>query len=365
MDCLLSKNLYELQECIKIILENENVRSALIFIADGLNVQKEVLDPILQGIHIPVIGGIFPQIVFKSQLYDNACMIVPLDFEIKAKVINLSEGQTIISEVFKSWYDEYSAKNNLFVFVDAFSQNKNALISTLFNTAGISLKYLGGGAGSLSFLQKPCVLDNTGLYENSAVLGLFDAVLSIGVAHGWTAISEPLKITEAIGNKLISIDWEPAFDVYKQYVETHSGQRFTENNFFDIAKSYPFGMLKLDAEMVVRDPLQYSGTDLLIVDSIPQGEYIMILHGNINSLLAGAFSAKEQARNHSQAFTFFIDCISRVMYMADNFNLEINNIAGDNDAWGILTIGEIANSGESFLEIYNKTCVVAKWSKMM
>ena len=54
-----------------------------------------------------------------------------------------------------------------------------------------------------------------------------------------------------------------------------------------------------------------------------------------------------------------IDCISRVLFLGDYFFREIRAISrGDIPMIGALTLGEIANSGSDFMQIYNKTCVV-------
>ena len=47
--------------------------------------------------------------------------------------------------------------------------------------------------------------------------------------------------------------------------------------------------------------------------------------------------------------------------MENDFNKELETIGNDVDVSGILTIGEIANSEKSFLEIYNKTIVIGLW----
>jgi hypothetical protein len=153
--------------------------------------------------------------------------------------------------------------------------------------------------------------------------------------------------------------------VYKEVVEKHSKQKFSDVPFFELAKSYPLGISKLQAELVVRDPYMLQNeTELVIVDQVTEGEFIHILHGNLEYLLDGAKTARETAvkKNTSgKALTglLCIDCISRVLYMNEEFYKEIDQIKAEADVYGILSIGEIANSGESFLEMYNKTVVVA------
>jgi hypothetical protein len=118
--------------------------------------------------------------------------------------------------------------------------------------------------------------------------------------------------------------------------------------------------------MVVRDPFAVIDNVLQLVDNVDEGEYVEILHGNLDSLLVGASKAREIAFSkikdgmdiHS---VFCIDCISRVLFMETDFTKELKAISHDVDVTGILAIGEIANSGESFLEIYNKTIVIGLW----
>ena len=57
---------------------------------------------------------------------------------------------------------------------------------------------------------------------------------------------------------------------------------------------------------------------------------------------------------------FFIDCISRVLFLKDRFPEEIHAVRHKGlPLFGACTIGEIANSGKDYLEFYNKTAVVA------
>jgi hypothetical protein len=297
----------------------------------------------------------------------SGVLLVPLSFEMNGQLFDLAgTSEEFLVQLEHLQKDSYNSLSTLFVFIDALSTNKESFIESLFNFFGIDPTYIGGGAGSLRFEPFPCIITNNGLYSNAAVIGLGKKRIALGVAHGWQTISKPLKVTKADRNRLLSINWKPAFEVYKEFVEAHSGMKFTLDNFFSIAKSYPLGVSKIDTEMIVRDPYKVVDNAIHLVDNILQGEYVVILHGNMDSLLAGALKAREIAfskieNDMDKKSIFCIDCISRVLYMENEFNKELETIGRDVDVAGILSIGEIANSEESFLEIYNKTIVIGLW----
>jgi hypothetical protein len=253
----------------------------------------------------------------------------------------------------------------VFSFVDGFSKRINAFINSLFTVFGLECNYLGGGAGSLSMTQKPCLFTNDGLVQDKAVLALLSTHSGVGVSHGWKSISGPYRVTEADHNLIRTLDWKPVFSVYRDVIMDHSKTRVTADNFFDIAKSYPFGIAKLNAERIVRDPLILleDGT-IMCVGEVPEGSFVDILHGNVHSLISAAGRARELGVESYGAplkntAMVFIDCISRVLFLHDRFEEEINAVWDQNQVlFGACTIGEIANSGSDYLEFYNKTSVV-------
>ena len=115
--------------------------------------------------------------------------------------------------------------------------------------------------------------------------------------------------------------------------------------------------------MIVRDPFkQENGTSVFTLDNIEEGSHICVLYGNMDGLLKGAEQAKLRAESNSfeNSQRIIIDCISRVLYMGDQYSKELQILDPDKKALGACTFGEIANSGDSFLEIYNKTAVVGQ-----
>lgn len=355
----------QLEAALQGLEQKDTVKGALVLMADEGHFTHQEIGPILHACRLKVIGGVFPEVIFQGRRKISGTLIVPLSQELSTARILLSDPENDMAAQMADAFEQISPDTHtLLVFCDALAPGKTRFIEELFNHFGAHAAYLGGGAGSLSFQSFPCVLNNDGLHSNAAVAALSSKRIAMGVAHGWHALTDPMKVTKAEGNKVLSINWQPAFEVYRQVVEQHSGQRFTDTNFFDIAKSYPLGIARIDTERIIRDPFMAEGDGIHIVDVIHEGEFVCIMHGDMDSLLAGAQKASQICAEKSgpqQSNLFCIDCISRVLYMQEDFQREIDLIAGGQGINGALTIGEIANDGEGYLEMYNKTVVVAKW----
>lgn len=364
---LATDNIQKLKSQLLDFDKNKSIKAILFFMADNERISEEILTPILQKTKKPIIGGIFPDLIFNSDKKHTGILLIPLDFELNTQLFNLDDSDNAFLEQLEAKQnDSLDDSSLLYVFTDAFSIHKERFVHSLFNFFGINPSYIGGGAGSLSFKPFPCIINNNGLHINAAVIGWAKKPIALGVAHGWHPISDPIKVTKANDNQLESFNWAPAFETYKKIVEAHSGMTFSSDNFFDIAKSYPLGISKIDCEMVVRDPYMKKDNTLYTVDRIDEGEYVRVMHGNMDSLLEGATRAYQLASNKADksmdnSSIFCIDCISRVLFMKDDFSKELELIGQKSKVNGILSIGEIANAEGSFLEIYNKTVVVGIW----
>lgn len=342
-----------------------SVASVLILAADGNGWTPASIDTVLMSSAKPVFGGVFPQLLHGADRLERGMVLVGLPKAVNLTVIEgLSTPETNFGAVIERAFPDIGDGGTMFVLVDGFSRRIGCLIDALFNAFGLGINYLGGGGGSLSLAQKPCVITPAGLKQDAAVLAYLDTSSGVGVAHGWEAISTPFRVTEADSNVVISLDWRPAREVYREIVESHSKQRFGDDNFFAIAKAYPLGIAKLGNEVVVRDPVMADGDRLLCVGEVPVGAFVQVLHGNRETLMAAAVHARESARSSlgtaKPNIEFFVDCISRALFLEGDFDLEVNAArVPDLPMVGVLSIGEIANSGQDYLEFYNKTAVVA------
>ena len=97
---------------------------------------------------------------------------------------------------------------------------------------------------------------------------------------------------------------------------------------------------------------------------VSEEAFVHILTGDTSSLVkaAGKALALGEDAFHEKKVNktiMFMDCISRVLFLEDNFKSELNAVYDEKiPLIGALTIGEIANSGKDYLEFYNKTSVV-------
>ena len=177
---------------------NSSVISILFFMAVEEAYHEDELTPLLHHFKKPIIGGVFPEVIVEGIRKNTGILIIPLSFHLNTLLIDLSESTKKITKKLKKLEIEIvDFSNGLFVFFDAISASKNNLTKALFNFFGTISTYIGGGAGSLNFTSFPCIINNDGLHENAAIIGLANIPIALGVSHGWKSISEPLKITKA------------------------------------------------------------------------------------------------------------------------------------------------------------------------
>lgn len=346
-------------------INSSDHQSMFVLLSADNGFDEEFIDLKLKSSNKALLGGIFPELVFNGKRASSGAVILALDHELMSLTISSGMNEVEIMEKLENRFSEVDIQSGtLCMFFDALGQEKTFFIQTIFNFFGTNVSYIGAGAGSLDFVSFPCVMSNEGLSKGSMSIGFIPETKDLGFSHGWTSVSDSLKVTKAEGNKVININHRPAWEVYKEIVSSHSKAAFERNNFFDIAKSYPLGIAVMDAEMIVRDLYALEEDGLMVVDEIKEGEYISVLNGNVKSLLRGARNARMNAYENVSSVTqssFCIDCISRVLFLEEEFDNELSIVKSDGQLSGVLSIGEIANKGDAFLEIYNKIVVVVKW----
>jgi hypothetical protein len=362
-----SKDLKFFSEDFTEAIDTVDGGSLLVFICDGNGWDTETLSSMFKACPVPLIGGIFPQIVHGVEHSESGYLIVSTDVCLTPILIEgLDDDAVDFESTLASVIDENVEVNSMIVFVDGLSTRISSFVDSLFALFGADVGYVGGGAGSLTFQQSPCVFSNQGLFQSAAVIGLIAKPLQIEVGHGWVPVDEGHFVTDVEKNVVKEIDYKNAFSVYQSLISPHlNGAEINQANFFGVAQSFPLGIKKIDGDYVVRDPISVNDDGHLVcVGELSEGDHIDILRGGASALIESTrqTAAKLLATSSKDVDVFVMDCISRALFLTRDFELELRAIAeqvSDNHSmFGALVLGEIANSGSGYLEFYNKTTVV-------
>lgn len=356
------------------VLANSSLHSttACILVGESATLDLSHLISTLSKKAIAFIGAIVPAVISgtcksTTGVVINVFPTLGTPYLIKG----LEQNEIELPDLDPDGLDALATQATAFVLVDGLTANIGTFLSELYDYLGNSVHYLGGGAGSLSLQQKPCIFNAEGCFQDAALVVFLALSSSLGVRHGWQRIHGPVVATQTEKNLVHQLNWKDAFAVYREVVEQDSGETFNGDNFFDIAKGYPFGILKSGQEDIVRDPIVVQGEKTLVcVGEVAENASLHILKGSQSSLTAAAEQAASdsarQIQPESQIHSVMVvDCISRVLFLEEDFIHELNALGkglGDISKTvvpeGALTLGEISSYGEGFLEFFNKTIVV-------
>lgn len=329
----------------------------ILLVAEYTNFQLEKLQ-VYKG---EIVGAIVPFIVYNHDFFNKG--IISCDLH--------EDNNLLLIKDLDSFYIEksfFSKSKSLVVLLDGLSSSISSFLDNLFENVPENTQIIGGGAGKMTFEREPVIFSKDEFCKDAAIIVSLKSSLNIGVENGWEYLEGPFLVTDSQKNVLKTLNFENAFNVYKQVVEKDSNKKFEYDNFFDIAKSHPLGIVKYDKKVIVRDPIYLNEENhLVLVGDVPKNSTINILKGNPKTLIKSSGIAVKNAmksldclENNDSVILF--DCISRAIYLGDNFVEELKeikrNIKSNKNLFGALTLGEIANNGNEYIIFYNKSCVI-------
>ncbi|RXJ65636.1 hypothetical protein CRV08_14805 [Halarcobacter ebronensis] len=345
-------------EKLKTFIDTNRDKNAEYLLLVGENTDFDI--ELLKESNINFKGAIVPQIVYEDFNSDSG--IVACELTEDSDTIFIEDITNI--DLKKEDFTQY---DSVILVVDGLSKHLTTFLESIFHLLPIDCEIVGGGAGKMTLKQEPVIFSKDGILQDAAILIAGKQVISVGVENGWEYLEGPFIVTSAEKNLLKSLNFSNAFDVYKSIVEESSGLKFNEEQFFNIAKSYPLGIIRFNKEIVVRDAigLDENGNIILIGD-IEQNSTINFLTGKkdklINSSSFAIKNALKKIKDKDNIKNIIIfDCISRKEFLEKDFKKElavIKDAVPTKRVFGALSLGEIANSGNEYINFYNRTCVV-------
>lgn len=363
----------DFEQGLTLALESD-ANSLLILACNSNNFTPEQVNPLLTRCALPIFGGIYPKLIFKKKLMQQGCIII--GFKAVAEVSLIKGLSSLTSEAqIENAIEETQLNQNQFanndsflMFYDSLINNIDPFIDGLFDILDHHINIIGGGAGNLEFKQNACVFTNQGLLVDVIQLVNIKNKITAGATHGWEILKGPFLVSEADKQTIKSLNYSPAFNTYKEAIESLSNHTFNGDNFFDIAKHFPLGIEDITNQLVVRDPILTHDGCIQCVGSIPVNSMVYLLKGSIDCLVdsakQAAILATTQTDDSEFTATMIFDCISRVLYMEDHFSRELDLIAdqcNEQALFGVLCLGEIANNQSGAIKLLNKSTVIGSW----
>ncbi|HEU0036369.1 MAG TPA: FIST N-terminal domain-containing protein [Kofleriaceae bacterium] len=251
------------------------------------------------------------------------------------------------------------------VLTDALAGHADDLLEQLTIATSGLYELAGGGAGD-DQLTRTVVFRGVEV-ASDAVVALeirSHKPLGVGVQHGWTPASEPLRITEVDGARIVSIDGFPAVEAFEQHAEL-TGQRLERD------APLPFflhNILGIDTPggYRLRVPLSIDRDGAVVCAAeIPSGARVHIMKTSSASATEAASEAARSAvrglRGGRPAAALFFDCVATRLRMGDVFGFELEAVRsaiGDRPLVGCNTYGQLARAEGQFAGFHNCTAVV-------
>ena len=342
--------------------QQHNVKAVFILCCDNADEDLSFFNQCLAEFDIPIFGGVFPGLLSDGKVYEKGALIVGFAVDVN---VSLHANMQNAAE------QEFSPTINLdcpsiMVLVDGLANNIDYMTQQIFHLVGHGANVFGGGAGSLSFEQKPCIICNQGIFADALLMISLDQPFELAIGHGWEKLAGPFLASQAQGNQINSLNFQSALSVYQNVVSQHTELDFNSTPFFEIAKTFPFGIERLDDDMLVRDPITTEQQSLICVGNIPENTMLYILHGEADKLISAASNSVKTAlsigvQNREFGDGILFDCISRKLFLTGDYLNELtaiqDNFSSGTHLVGVLALGEIASGKAGMVNFHNKTAV--------
>ena len=308
----------------------------------------------LNDYELDFVGAIFSHIIYNNKLYESGLVVLELNAFMELVFI-----KNINNVSFPK--NEFSQCKSIISIVEGISKYNDSFLERLFSIVDVNTNIIGGGAGFMNNHSDGVLFDTNGFYTDAAILIKIKNNITMGVKHGCNFLCGPYVATSCQENILNKIDYKDAFEVYKNAIYKDCKIELTEDNFEELAKAYPLGIVKYNSEQIVREPIAKVDGKLVLLGEVKNNAILNVLKVDKTSMLEASLQAAKSAISDDSSLVIMFDCISRVQTLQEQFNQELNHVSDltkRRTTFGAVTVGEIANSGNKYISFYNQTCVV-------
>lgn len=344
--------------------------------------EKDAL-PKLQSIcrqrNITLAGGIFPALIEGGQFRTGGIWLmrfantpyIALHENLQPGAEGTRKAAQAIADGVKRHLPGTQQKTTLFMLFDSMVPNVSSILDELYLNLANRVHYAGVNAGSETFQPMPCLFDAERIIQNGVLVMLISPHHGAILEHGYIVPGETINASSTEGNRIVQIDWRPAFEVYQEMVKAHYGVEITRENFYQYGVHFPFGILRANHNVVVRIPVALDDSGALFcVGEVPANSVLVVLEApqvdselTLQALTEG-LAGLNGGSSGEEVLLFY--CAGRRMHMGlDAATNELNGLARRTQAekiGGALSLGEIGGSTLwGYPLFHNATLVTTLW----
>ena len=256
----------------------------------------------------------------------------------------------------------------LLLLTDGLAGDQQEIVRGAYSIAGAGVPLVGGCAGDDLRMVRTHQFWGGEVLQDSVVAAAIgsDGPLGIGVRHGWRAVGDGMLVTSSGDNRVLTLDDQPALDVYCEILGVPEEARTDPDAFTRFALTHPLGMSRRASEEHVRfiAGADFAERSLLTLAAVPQGGLVWLMQGDHDSVLAATDAACLDALaslDGTPRGMMVFDCIARRGVLGDEgIAREVERVAAHAagaPVAGFYTYGEIART-QGVSGFHNQTLVV-------
>ncbi|MCK7592068.1 FIST signal transduction protein [Pseudomarimonas salicorniae] len=261
---------------------------------------------------------------------------------------------------------------HVLVFADGLCVNGSALAAGMQARLPPGVAVTGGLAGDGPRFTRTRVYHDTDVLDRSVVaVGLYGDSLRVGFGSqgGWEPFGPERLITASRGNVLLSLDGQPALELYKRYLGELADQLPAAGLKFPLALR---GSGEQRDEGIVRTILSVDERDgsMTFAGDMPEGAYARLMRADFEALIDGAEGAagRSSLKDQEAELALLISCVGRRLVLGQIVEEEVDavrqTLGPKPTLCGFYSYGEIApHHGGGPCRLHNQTMTITTLSE--
>ena len=337
--------------------------------------------PMLQALcrerNVPLSGAIFPALVTSGGFRSKGMILLRSARALPSALVgelpsdSLDAAARIVAAVDGPLAEiEGETPPTLYLIFDSLVPHIASILDSLYLTLADRVIYAGVNAGSETFQPMACLFDGERIVGGGVLCLLLPPGTVTVMEHGFQAPERVMSATGTEGNRILQIDWQPAFATYQEIIRAEYGIALTPENFYEYAVHFPFGILRANNEVVVRIPvaLEADGS-LFCVGEVPENSILTLLKApaqvDDHFLLQLIRGLEDAGGSTTEQPLLCFYCAGRRMHFGEAATLELQRLKHMSRAHvlvGALTLGEIGSTQTGGYPLFhNATVVCMPW----